>query len=64
VRRKLPFLNEETALMNSINHNMVMKCVAYENGIAIGDVVLEDISEVLKRDNTFIWLGLEFNMQD
>jgi magnesium transporter len=58
VRRKLPFLNEETALMNSINHNMVMKCVAYENGIAIGDVVLEDISEVLKRDNTFIWLGL------
>ncbi len=37
---------------------MVMKCVAYEKGISIGDVTLEDISEVLKREHTFVWLGL------
>jgi magnesium transporter len=26
---------------------MVMKCVAYQNGVSIGDVTIEDISEVL-----------------
>ena len=41
-----------------IDPNMVMKCVAYEKGISIGDVTLEDISEVLKREHTFVWLGL------
>lgn len=41
-----------------IDHSMVMKCVAYQNGVSIGDVTLEDISEVLKQQNTFIWLGL------
>ncbi len=38
--------------------NMVMRCVAYENGISIGDVTIADISEVLKREHTFVWLGL------
>jgi magnesium transporter len=37
---------------------MVMKCVAYEKGISIGDVTIDDISEVLKREHTFVWLGL------
>jgi magnesium transporter len=37
---------------------MVMKCVAYQNGVSIGDVTIEDISEVLKREHTFVWLGL------
>ncbi|MDD2758677.1 MAG: magnesium and cobalt transport protein CorA [Methylomonas sp.] len=37
---------------------MVMKCVAYENGISIGDITIEDISEVLEREHTFVWLGL------
>lgn len=37
---------------------MIMKCVAYQNGVSIGDVTIEDISEVLKQENTFIWLGL------
>ncbi len=45
-------------MTNNIDHSMVMKCVAYENGISIGDVTLEDISEVLKREHTFVWLGL------
>jgi magnesium transporter len=37
---------------------MIMKCVAYQNGISIGDVTIEDISEVLKQEHTFVWLGL------
>jgi magnesium transporter len=37
---------------------MVMKCVAYQNGVSIGDVTIEDISEVLKLEHTFVWLGL------
>jgi magnesium transporter len=37
---------------------MVMKCVAYQNGVSIGDVTIEDIHEVLKREHTFVWLGL------
>lgn len=39
------------------NH-MIMKCVAYQNGVSIGDVTIEDISEVLKQEHTFVWLGL------
>ncbi|MBS4050891.1 MAG: magnesium and cobalt transport protein CorA, partial [Methylomonas sp.] len=37
---------------------MIMKCVAYENGISIGDITLEAISDVLQREHTFVWLGL------
>ncbi|WP_409521210.1 magnesium/cobalt transporter CorA [Methylomonas sp. MO1] len=37
---------------------MVMRCVAYQKGVGIGDVTIEDISEVLLKDDTFIWLGL------
>ena len=35
-----------------------MKCMAYENGLRLGDVALEQISEVLQRERSFIWLGL------
>lgn len=38
--------------------NKVMRCVAYQNGVSIGDISIEDISEVLKRENTFVWMGL------
>ncbi|WP_407081654.1 magnesium/cobalt transporter CorA [Methylomonas montana] len=37
---------------------MVMRCVAYQQGVGIGDVTIEDISEVLLKENTFVWLGL------
>jgi len=37
---------------------MIIKCVAYQNGVSIGDVAIEDISEVLKLEHTFVWLGL------
>lgn len=45
-------------MTQAIDSKMVMKCVAYENGVSIGDVALEDISEVLKSERTFVWLGL------
>lgn len=45
-------------MTNTIDNHMIMKCVAYQNGVSIGDVTIDDISEVLKQDNTFIWLGL------
>ncbi|MGZ4957623.1 MAG: magnesium/cobalt transporter CorA [Methylomonas sp.] len=37
---------------------MIMKCVAYKKGVPLGDVSIEDISEVLKQEGTFVWLGL------
>lgn len=45
-------------MLSTIQNQMVMKCVAYQNGVSIGEVTVENISEVLKEDNTFIWLGL------
>ncbi|OAI18357.1 MULTISPECIES: magnesium/cobalt transporter CorA [Methylomonas] len=37
---------------------MIMKCVAYRHGIGIGEVSIPDISEVIRQDQTFVWLGL------
>lgn len=37
---------------------MIIKCVAYQNGKSLGDVSVEDISEILKQEGTFVWLGL------
>ncbi|WP_197491474.1 magnesium/cobalt transporter CorA [Methylomonas methanica] len=45
-------------MTETIDKNMVMRCVAYHKGVGIGDVTIEDISEVLLKDDTFIWLGL------
>ena len=42
----------------SIDNGMIMKCVAYKKGVNVGDVTIEDISEVLRQDDTFVWLGL------
>jgi magnesium transporter len=44
--------------MGQIDNSMVLKCVAYQNGVSIGEVTIENISEVLKQENTFVWLGL------
>jgi magnesium transporter len=49
---------EQTFSTNAIDNSMVMKCVAYQNGVTIGDVTLETISEVLQQDHSFLWLGL------
>ena len=37
---------------------MIMKCVAYQNGVSMGDINIENISDVLQQEQTFIWLGL------
>ncbi len=37
---------------------MIMKCIAYQNGVSIGDVTIEDISKVLHQEHSFVWLGL------
>lgn len=39
--------------------SMVVNCVAYRfDGQRIGDISLDDISEVLKQPDTFVWVGL------
>jgi magnesium transporter len=37
---------------------MVMSCIAYREGKRLGAIDIEDISEVLKEKETFVWLGL------
>jgi len=37
---------------------MVANCVAYRNGQRAGDISVEQISDVLKQDGTFVWVGL------
>lgn len=37
---------------------MVINSVAYKNGKRIGDITLDEISDVLKDDDTFVWVGL------
>ncbi len=55
---KNPTMQRESFLTDTIDSRMIMKCVAYQNGVSIGDVTIEDISEVLKQEQTFLWLGL------
>nr|WP_197488430.1 magnesium and cobalt transport protein CorA [Methylomonas koyamae] len=42
----------------AIDNTKVMRCVAYQKGVGIGDVTIADISEVLLKEDTFVWLGL------
>lgn len=37
---------------------MIVNSVAYKNGERVSDIGIEDITEVLKQEDTFIWLGL------
>ena len=37
---------------------MIVNSIAYRNGKRLGDVSLDDISEVLKAPGTFMWLGV------
>lgn len=37
---------------------MVMKCVAYTGGRRVGDIAIEDISNAIVHDDTFVWMGL------
>jgi len=37
---------------------MIINSVAYRKGERLGDITVEDISEVIKQPDTFVWLGL------
>ena len=37
---------------------MIVNCVAYRGGKSLGDIPINDISEVLKEPETFVWLGM------
>jgi magnesium transporter len=36
----------------------IVNCAAYAHGRKVGDVAIDDISEVLKADGKFVWVGL------
>ena len=36
----------------------LVNSVAYENGLRVGEVAIQDISEVLKQPGRFVWVGL------
>lgn len=38
--------------------NPVVNCTAYRNGLKLGDIHIEEISDVLLEDDTFVWVGL------
>ena len=37
---------------------MIINSVAYKDGERLGDITVDDISEVIKQPDTFVWLGL------
>jgi magnesium transporter len=37
---------------------MVVNCVAYKDGVRLGEISVEQISDVLEREGTFVWVGL------
>lgn len=38
--------------------NHVMKCTVYKHGIRLGEISIDEISEALQDQDTFVWLGL------
>lgn len=59
------------------NKNKVINCIAYQQGKRLNNITINEISEVIKEPDTFIWLGLwqpedafmrkiqqEFNLHD
>jgi magnesium transporter len=48
-----------TSAQNPPDPGMVVNCVAYRtNGTRLRDITIDDISEVLKEPDTFVWVGL------
>ena len=43
---------------NNYNPSMLRYCIAYLKGERLGDIRIEDISETLEREDTFVWLAL------
>lgn len=47
-----------TAASSSLPADQVVACVAYAGGKRIGNVEIDDISEILRFEGQFIWIGL------
>jgi magnesium transporter len=41
-----------------INANMIVNCTAYKGGKKLRDITIEEISDVLEQNDTFVWVGL------
>ena len=37
---------------------MLVNCVAYQSGVRLGDIPLEDVSEYVKRPDCFVWVAV------
>ena len=37
---------------------MLLNCVAYQNGVKLADLAVEEISDYLERKDCFVWVGL------
>ncbi len=44
--------------MAELQHSMIVNISAYENGKRIGDIAIDEISDVIARPQTFVWVGL------
>lgn len=53
-------MNDSTLPANSGRYaSMIVNCVVYtDTGVRIGDIPIDDISEVLKQPDRFVWIGL------
>jgi magnesium transporter len=38
--------------------NMIVNCAVYEHGVKLRDITIEEISDELAREGTFVWVGL------
>ncbi|MDY7579817.1 magnesium and cobalt transport protein CorA [Herbaspirillum sp. RTI4] len=41
-----------------MDNTMVVNCVVYQNGKKLRDITIEEISDVLEQEGTFVWVGL------
>ncbi len=53
-------MNDSTLPANSGRYaSMIVNCVVYtDTGVRVGDIPIDDISEVLKQPDRFVWIGL------
>lgn len=45
-------------LMSNIKENAVVNCIAYSEGRRVATIDIDSISEVLKKPDQFVWIGL------
>jgi magnesium transporter len=55
---EVPSKSNATINNNRAYQAMVMKCVAYARGQRIGEIGIDQISDMMAREDTFVWLGL------